>query len=60
VEYSLTDDGRTLRPIIDSMAEWGRTHGEHVGFDKSQRVAREGAATEASANRAQGRSAAAS
>jgi len=60
VEYSLTDDGRTLRPIIDSIAEWGRTHGEHVGFDKNQRGARESAASEASANRAQGRSAAAS
>jgi DNA-binding HxlR family transcriptional regulator len=59
VEYSLTDDGRTLRPIIDSMAEWGRTHGEHVGFDKIQRGARESAAMDAPANR-QGRSAAAS
>src|SRR3954470_541935 len=60
VEYSLTDDGRTLRPIIDSMADWGRTHGAHVGFDKAQRGARESAAAETTANRAQGRSAAAS
>ena len=60
VEYSLTDDGRTLRPIVDAMADWGRTHGEHVGFDRDQRGAREAAARASSASRVQGRSAAAS
>lgn len=60
VEYSLTDDGRTLRPIIDSMADWGRTHGEHVGFSRNQRDARESAKIEPAVNRSQGRSAAAS
>jgi len=60
VEYSLTDDGRTLRPIVDAMAEWGRTHGEHVGFDREQRGVREAATHESSVSRAQGRSAAAS
>jgi len=60
VEYSLTDDGHTLRPIVDAMADWGRTHGEHVGFDRAQRDARDAAATEPSIGRPQGRSAAAS
>jgi DNA-binding HxlR family transcriptional regulator len=60
VEYSLTEDGRTLRPIVDAMADWGRTHGEHVGFDRAQRGAREKATIERPTNRAQGRSAAAS
>jgi DNA-binding HxlR family transcriptional regulator len=26
VEYSLTDYGRTLRPITDLMCEWGKKH----------------------------------
>ncbi len=26
VEYSLTDYGRTLRPITDLMCEWGKRH----------------------------------
>jgi len=61
VEYSLTDDGRTLRPIIDAMADWGRTHGAHVGFDRAQRDARDtAAAIEPPTPRVHGRSAAAS
>ncbi len=28
VEYSLTEYGRTLTPILDAMAEWGAGHGE--------------------------------
>jgi len=66
VEYSLTDDGRTLRPIIDAMADWGQTHGEHIGLDRTQRAAERGTERgttqiDASPNhRAQGRSAAAS
>jgi DNA-binding HxlR family transcriptional regulator len=63
VEYSLTDDGRTLRPIIDAMAAWGQTHGEHIGFDRTQRNDNARGATQlgsAPAHRAQGRSAAAS
>lgn len=51
VEYSLTDDGRTLRPIIDAIAEWGQTYGASTGLDRDQR---------ANAHRAQGHSAAAS
>lgn len=60
VEYSLTDDGRTLRPMIDAMADWGRTHGEHVGFDRAQRAARETTTIESPAGQVNGRSAAAS
>ncbi|MHB8646570.1 MAG: winged helix-turn-helix transcriptional regulator [Thermomicrobiales bacterium] len=61
VEYSLTDDGRTLRPIVDAMADWGRTHGEYVGFNRAQRGARETAASELPGQQhAHGRSAAAS
>jgi DNA-binding HxlR family transcriptional regulator len=63
VEYSLTDDGRTLRPIIDAMADWGATHGEHIGLDRAQRDGSERGATHidsAPNHRAQGRSAAAS
>ncbi len=60
VEYSLTDDGRTLRPIIDAMADWGRTHGAHVGFDRAQRDARDTAAIEPPTPRVHSRSAAAS
>ena len=28
VEYSLTEDGKTLRPIVDAMALWGQHAGE--------------------------------
>lgn len=28
VEYSLTDTGRSLKPIIDSMAAWGKKYKE--------------------------------
>ena len=38
VEYSLTDDGRTLRPIIDAIADWGQTYGTNTGLDHEQRA----------------------
>lgn len=65
VEYSLTDDGRTLRPIIDAMAAWGLTHGTHVGLDREQRGERADSTgatpiPAAPTHRANGRSAAAS
>jgi DNA-binding HxlR family transcriptional regulator len=31
VEYSLTDFGKTLSPLIESIAKWGRTLGETKG-----------------------------
>ncbi len=30
VEYELTDYGRTLKPIIDAMATWGKQHREKI------------------------------
>ena len=30
VEYELTDYGRTLKPIIDEMATWGKQHRQQV------------------------------
>jgi DNA-binding HxlR family transcriptional regulator len=30
VEYSLTERGTDLRPVIEAMAEWGQTHLEAV------------------------------
>jgi DNA-binding HxlR family transcriptional regulator len=31
VEYSLTDFGKTLMPVIEAIALWGRTLGEEKG-----------------------------
>jgi DNA-binding HxlR family transcriptional regulator len=31
VEYSLTDFGRTLSPVLEAIAKWGRTLGETNG-----------------------------
>ncbi len=33
VEYSLTDYGRTLQPLIEIMCDWGIGHMERVGLD---------------------------
>lgn len=30
VEYSLTDFGETLRPVLESMCEWGTVYLDHV------------------------------
>lgn len=30
VEYSMTDHGMTLKPILEMMHEWGATHSEHM------------------------------
>lgn len=30
VEYELTEYGRTLKPIIDDMASWGKRHREKI------------------------------
>ncbi|WP_082235386.1 winged helix-turn-helix transcriptional regulator [Halobacillus massiliensis] len=34
VEYSLTKNGETLLPILESMYEWGRTYMDTVGQEK--------------------------
>lgn len=31
VEYSLTEFGKTLRPVLDAIAKWGRDLGEKQG-----------------------------
>lgn len=31
VEYTLTDLGRSLRPVMDAMADWGIAYHEQVG-----------------------------
>lgn len=31
VEYSLTEKGRTLEPVISALAAWGRSAGEPAG-----------------------------
>lgn len=30
VEYSLTDYGKTLHPVLESMAIWGETHAKRI------------------------------
>ncbi|MCE3519029.1 winged helix-turn-helix transcriptional regulator, partial [Escherichia coli] len=32
VDYTVTDLGRTLKPTLDSLADWMRTHGETVAI----------------------------
>ena len=31
VEYSLTEFGKTLRPVVESIAKWGRNFGDTEG-----------------------------
>ncbi|WP_415935818.1 winged helix-turn-helix transcriptional regulator [Roseburia inulinivorans] len=33
-EYSLTDFGRTLTPIIEAMQQWGQTHLNIAGCEE--------------------------
>lgn len=35
VEYSLTDRGRGLEPVIDALQDWGRTHLEPPSFGEA-------------------------
>ncbi|WP_191561353.1 winged helix-turn-helix transcriptional regulator [Metabacillus idriensis] len=36
VEYSLTDQGRTLMPILDAMYNWGKNYMENVAEEKPE------------------------
>ena len=36
VEYSLTDDGKTLKPIVESIAAWGGSHGQTIGHSATR------------------------
>lgn len=38
VEYSLTEQGRSLMPILDSMYEWGKIYIENNLEDKSEMI----------------------
>lgn len=31
VEYSLTEFGKTLKPVVEAIAKWGRNYGETEG-----------------------------
>jgi DNA-binding HxlR family transcriptional regulator len=33
VEYTMTDYGRTLRPVIEALADWGRKHRDLIMQD---------------------------
>ncbi len=35
VEYSISDYGRSLQPVLDVMHEWGSTHTQHMQEKKS-------------------------
>ncbi|HCW52289.1 MAG TPA: MarR family transcriptional regulator [Clostridium sp.] len=32
VEYSLTEIGKTLVPILDALGEWGKKYNKHTGY----------------------------
>lgn len=33
VEYKLTEHGRTLRPLIEALANWGKHHMRHKNIE---------------------------
>lgn len=37
VEYSITDYGKSLQPILESMHEWGTAHLDHMKEKEEQR-----------------------
>jgi DNA-binding HxlR family transcriptional regulator len=41
VEYSLTEEGMTLMPILDSMYEWGKNYMENVLDETGEHVQKE-------------------
>jgi len=38
VEYHLTADGCTLRPVIEAMGAWATDHGGKIGLTEAERV----------------------
>ncbi|RNB88559.1 transcriptional regulator [Brevibacillus nitrificans] len=38
VEYSLTEYGRTLEPVLSSIHQWGRSHAEHMRVRRSSLI----------------------
>jgi DNA-binding HxlR family transcriptional regulator len=38
VEYSLTGFGETLRPVLESMCEWGATYLDHAAEPSPESV----------------------
>jgi DNA-binding HxlR family transcriptional regulator len=38
VEYSLTEFGQTLRPVLESMCEWGTTYLDHAAEPSPESV----------------------
>ncbi|TLS36042.1 winged helix-turn-helix transcriptional regulator [Pseudalkalibacillus caeni] len=41
VEYSITEYGRTIEPILDAMHEWGAKHLEHMNSTEHQERVKE-------------------
>ncbi|MFL6465905.1 MAG: winged helix-turn-helix transcriptional regulator [Bryobacteraceae bacterium] len=39
VEYSLTDRGKSLRPVMDAMAAWGTVQDQSIASQKQRRAA---------------------
>jgi DNA-binding HxlR family transcriptional regulator len=35
VEYSLTEYGRSVKPVLQTIHQWGRAHLEHMELKKS-------------------------
>ncbi|WP_114571268.1 winged helix-turn-helix transcriptional regulator [Exiguobacterium flavidum] len=38
VEYSLTDYGRTLMPVLDAMNAWGEQHARHMSAERVEQT----------------------
>ncbi len=38
VEYSMTEHGKTLRPILNSMCKWGREHHDAMGSRRKEKA----------------------
>jgi DNA-binding HxlR family transcriptional regulator len=38
VEYSITEYGKSIQPVLDIMHEWGASHSEHMRLKKTAAV----------------------